>query len=262
MEMGIAGDPGGLEAPGAHEIGIIGAAGRFGSYLADQLARVGHTVHGADIRSDGAQYERAMTRACQAPTVVYAVPIRALERVVQETQERLAPNAIVLDVCSVKMVPCAILERCLPGRAVIGTHPLFGRESAPVTCAGQRAAVCLPEGLRGTPLGERASARADQLFTTLGLTIVHCTAAEHDMQIARSQFLTHFLGRGAQRCGIGRVALSTKSHDDLMDIIDIVCHDSVELFEDMAAFNPMAERVRSDFLAALTAIDQELRRQR
>jgi prephenate dehydrogenase len=242
-------------APG--DVGIIGA-GRFGSYFAAQLERVGYVVHRADVSTDAATYERDLGRACRASTVIYAVPIRSLERAVLETRDRLAPESVVLDVCSVKMIPCAILERHLPGRAVTGTHPLFGRESASETCAGQRVALCVPAGLRGTPAGAAGAARAEQLFTALGLTIVRCSPDDHDAQVARSQFLTHFIARGTTRCGIGRVALSTKTHDDLMDIVDIACHDSDELFEDMAAFNPMAARVRSEFLAALDAIGRHL----
>ena len=235
------------------EVGIIGV-GRFGSYFAVQLERVGYVVHSADVRSEAATYERELRRACTAPTVIYAVPIRSLERVVCETRAHLAPDSVVLDVCSVKMIPCAILERSLPGRAVVGSHPLFGRESAPETCAGQRVALCVPHGLVGTGVGHAGAARAEQLFTALALKIVRCTPDEHDAQVARSQFLTHFIARGTTRCGIGRLALSTKTHDDLMDIVDIACHDSDELFEDMAAFNPMTARVRSEFLEALHAI--------
>jgi hypothetical protein len=45
-----------------------------------------------------------------------------------------------------------------------------------------------------------------------------------------------------------------------MDIVDVVGHDSMELFEDMAAFNPMVPEVRANFLAALRAIDEPLPR--
>ena len=105
-----------------------------------------------------------------------------------------------------------------------------------------------------------ATAAAERIFSALGLTIIRCTPAEHDAQVARSQFLTHFIGRGTVRSGVGRVALSTKSHDDLMDIVNVVTHDSEELFEDMAAFNPMVPAVRATFLEALHAIDEQLTR--
>ncbi len=220
------------------DIGIIGA-GRFGMYFAGQLERVGYRVQFDDT---------------SAPLVMYAVPIRSLERALLDTRDALGRDSIVMDVCSVKMIPCELLERHLPGRPVVGTHPLFGPESAPVSCAGQRAAVC------GLPGGERATVCVEEVYRRLGLNIVRCTPAEHDAQVARSQFLTHFIGRGAVRAGIERLALSTRTHEALMDIVDVVGHDSMELFEDMAAFNPMVPAVRASFLAALHDIDEHLAR--
>jgi len=239
------------------DIGIVGV-GRFGSYLASQLERVGHRVHRADAGDPPSARERAVAHACASPTVIYAVPIRDLERALIETRELLAPDALVMDVCSVKVIPCAFLERYLPYVATVGTHPLFGPQSAPVSCVGQRVAVCAIPGAHDPAAGDAAATRAEELFRTLRLGIVRCTPAEHDAQVARTQFLTHFIGRGAVRAGITRLPLSTKSHDALMDIVDVVGADSMELFEDMAAFNPVARTVRAEFLAALRAIDEQL----
>jgi prephenate dehydrogenase len=239
----------------SRDIGIVGT-GRFGSYFAMQLERAGYRVHRADARDEPASRQAFMARACGSPLVIYAVPIRDLEHAITETRNLLAPDATVMDVASVKIVPCALLERLLPGRPTVGTHPLFGRQSAPESCAGQRAAVCAIAP--GTAPGAAAAARATDLFTSLGVTVVPCTSSEHDTQVARTQFLTHLIGRGAIRARIGRMPLSTKSHDALMDIVDVVGSDSMELFEDMAAFNPMVRAVRAEFLAALHEIDQQL----
>src|SRR6202044_3362513 len=91
------------------------------------------------------------------------------------------------------------------------------------------------------------------------LIVVRCSPEEHDTQVARTQFLTHYIGRGTVRAGIERMALSTRTHEALMDIVDVGGHDSIELFEDMAAYNPKVPEVRANFLAAFKAIDAELR---
>ena len=239
----------------SRDIGVVGT-GRFGSYFASQLERAGYQVHRADARDEPASRQASMARACGAPLLIYAVPIRELEHAIAATRELLAPDATVMDVCSVKIVPCALLERLLPGRPTVGTHPLFGRQSAPESCAGQRVTVCAIAP--GTPAGDAAAARATGLFQSLGATVVRCTPTEHDTQVARTQFLTHFIGRGAIGAGIDRLPLSTKSHDALMDIVDVVSSDSMELFEDMAAFNPMVRQIRAEFLAALHDIDRQL----
>jgi prephenate dehydrogenase len=239
----------------SRDIGIVGT-GRFGSYFATQLERAGYQVHRADARDEPASRLATIARACGSPLVIYAVPIRELERAIVETRHLLAPDATVMDVCSVKIMPCELLHRLLPGRATVGTHPLFGPQSAPERCTGQRAAVCAIGA--GTAAGDTAAAHASDLFVSLGVTVVRCTPMEHDTQVARTQFLTHFIGRGAIRAGIDRMPLSTKSHDALMDIVDVVGSDSMELFEDMAAYNPMVRTVRAEFLAALHEIDRQL----
>jgi prephenate dehydrogenase len=222
------------------DIGIIGA-GRFGTYFAGQMERVGYRVGLGDLT---------------APLVIFAVPIRSLRQAVLGYRDELGPDTIVADVCSVKMIPCDLLTGSLPGRQVVGTHPLFGPDSAPVSCAGQRAAIC------ALPGSERAVACVEEVYRRLGLNIVRCTPEDHDAQVARSQFLTHFIGRGADRAGIERLALSTRTHEALMDIVDVVGHDTLELFEDMAAFNPKVPEVRAEFLAALRAIDEQLTKRR
>jgi prephenate dehydrogenase len=234
------------------EIGIIGG-GRFGAYFAAQLERVGYRVSVADVADAPGVRAGNLARACGSPIVIYAVPIRSLEGAILETRDALAPGAVVMDVCSVKIIPCGLLERLLPGVAVVGTHPLFGPQSAPVSCAGQRIAVCA----LGT--GGDAAARVEAVWAALGLIVVRCSPEEHDTQVARTQFLTHYIGRGTVRAGIERMALSTRTHEALMDIVDVVGHDSIELFEDMAAYNPKVPEVRANFLAALKAIDAELR---
>ena len=218
------------------DIGIIGA-GRFGTYFAGQLERVGYRVGLGDPT---------------APLVFFAVPIRSLRQALLGYCDELGPGTVVADVSSVKMIPCDLLVRSLPDREMVGTHPLFGPDSAPVSCAGQRAAIC------ALPGGERAVACVEEVYRRLGLNIVRCTPEEHDSQVARSQFLTHFIGRGAARAGIERLALSTRTHEALMDIVDVVGHDTMELFEDMAAFNPKVPEVRAEFLAALRSLDEQL----
>ncbi len=240
-----------------HDIGIIGT-GRFGSYMAGQLRQVGYTVQTVDRTDPADGRQAALERVCAAPLVIYAVPMRALEGALLETRALLNPDTIVLDVSSVKVMPCALLVRHLPGIAKCSAHPLFGPQSAPVRCAGQRIALCTLPTIGDTPAAPHHIARVRTLFERLGLHVVECTPEEHDRQIAQSQFITHFIGRGAVQAGIARVAVSTRTHDALMDIVDVTSGDSLEMFEDMAALNPMAASVRTQFLDALHAIDRHL----
>lgn len=239
------------------DIGVIGR-GRFGTYFSAQLEQVGFRVVTADLADGPTAWRRDRAEACACPIVIYAVPIRALESVVLDTRDEIGANSVVLDVCSVKVMPCSWLEQHLPGVRKAGTHPLFGPQSAPVSCAGHRVALCALPTTPGAPPDADAAARVRTMLLQLGVNIIECAPAEHDRQVARSQFLTHFIGRGAMAAGIGRVALSTMSHDALMDIVDVVGRDSLALFEDMAVFNPMARTARAEFMDALRSIDARL----
>ncbi len=241
------------------DIGVIGS-GRFGAYFAAQLERIGHRVYLYDPAIPAIATDAVRARVCGSPLVIYAVPIRHLEAALRDTGPLLAAPTVAMDVCSVKLIPCALLAQHLPHVAVVGTHPVFGPDSAPVSCASQRLALCTFSGRPGIAGTADAAAATfvRQLLSRLGVSIIDCTPEEHDRQMARSQFITHFIGRGAAQCGIERVALSTKTHDALMDIVDIVTQDSWILFEDMAAFNPMVRAARAEFLAALDGIDAQL----
>ena len=246
------------------EIGIIGC-GRFGAYFAAQLERIGHRVHRFDPAIPDIASDAARTKACKSPLVIFAVPIRNLEAALIETRSLLAPPTVAIDVCSVKMIPCALLARYLPHVAAVGTHPVFGPDSAAVSCAGQRLAICaVPRSghsAKNAPDDVAAAEFVRRVLSPLGVSIIACTPEEHDRQMARSQFITHFVGRGAERCKIERVTLSTRTHNAFMDIVDIVTQDTWTLFEDMAAYNPMARAARVEFLAALRAIDVQLAEQ-
>jgi prephenate dehydrogenase len=241
------------------DIGLIGR-GRFGTYFRGQLEAVGYQVAIADIIDDAPAWRRDVATVCAAPIVIYAVPIRALESAIVDTRTFIGPDAVVIDVSSVKVMPCQWLERHLPGVRKAGTHPLFGPQSAPPpgSCAGHRVALCPLPTHRGSPPDAEAAAVVRAMLLRLGVNIIECTPADHDRQVARSQFLTHFIGRGAMAAEIGRVALSTKTHDALMDIVDVVGRDSLALFEDMAVFNPEARVARAEFMSALQSIADRL----
>ena len=71
--------------------------------------------------------ESPVALAQWAGLIVLAVPIPQTEAVLLDLRPYLEPRHIVIDVGSVKTVPCAVLDRVL-GNDIphVGTHPLFG----------------------------------------------------------------------------------------------------------------------------------------
>jgi len=57
---------------------------------------------------------------------------------------------------------------------------------------------------------------------------------------------------------INRVDLSTKTFEDLMDVIDIIKNDTRALFENMQTMNPFAREVREKFIKECEAINNYL----
>jgi prephenate dehydrogenase len=84
------------------------------------------------------------------------------------------------------------------------------------------------------------------------------TPEEHDRQMAASQALTHFIGAGVRDMGVGRLQLSTRTFERLMDIIETIRKDSPALFEDMQMMNPFAQEMRRRFIEAATMLDKRL----
>jgi prephenate dehydrogenase len=69
--------------------------------------------------------------------------------------------------------------------------------------------------------------------------------------MARSQALVHFIGRGLTPLDLGSQQISTPDYQALLDMNDMVRHDSWELFYDMQNNNPYTRKVRQILLTSL-----------
>ena len=90
------------------------------------------------------------------------------------------------------------------------------------------------------------------------MTPVVCTPREHDVEMARTQALTHFTLRGLQECGLTQSVFSTSSHAKLAEALDLIKDDSQQLFADLQKRNSFAKKQRRRLIIALTRLDKEL----
>jgi prephenate dehydrogenase len=109
-----------------------------------------------------------------------------------------------------------------------------------------------------TPVGGARIEGMRSFLERLGLTVVVTTPEEHDMQMARSLALLHFIGSALAAVDIGSVTLSTATHARLLEVVDIVNNDSRQLLEDMHTYNRHAGPVRRELIRALEDLDHEL----
>lgn len=225
--------------------GIIGR-GRFGALWAQCLGRLGHVVV-----CGRKSLPAAFKKAAAADILFLAVPISQMEKCCRQIAPFLEPQTIVADVCSVKEYPAKIMRRVLPvNQPVIATHPLFGPDSvARLGLPGQKIVV--------SPL--RVSAKQKILFESilkaLKLKIIHTAPEEHDRQMARSQALVHFIGRGLQHLNLQSQEISTPDYQFLLRMNDMVNHDTRQLFLDMQRYNRFAKNIRQKFLRNLKKIN-------
>ena len=91
-----------------------------------------------------------------------------------------------------------------------------------------------------------------------GLDVIEVSPQEHDRQIAISLSLTHFIGRTLAEFGAGPLKIDTEGYQRLTHTLEVVEHDTWQLFEDMHRFNPYAKETRENFMDAMRRIDDKL----
>ena len=240
-------------------IGIIGF-GRFGAlaarYLAEDVAvRVLDSGgRAAAIRALGAE-PADLEAVCRQRIVLLCVPIRAMRRQLALIAPLLADDTLVVDVCSVKTAPVGWMREILPPHTpILGTHPMFGPDSAARTLHGAKIVLC-PERIE--------AGRCDRIRRWLekrGLTVIEASAETHDRQIAVSLALTHFVGRSLAAFGATEMEIDTEGYKRLLHILGVVENDTWQLFEDMHRFNPFAAEQRRAFVRAMAGIEDRLER--
>jgi len=242
-------------------VGIIGF-GRFGPVLT-RLLTPGHKVLAYDITDITERAGVVGARPAEweavaaAPTIFLAVPIRSLKEVVARLVPEVKPGTTIFDVCSVKVYPATIMKEYFPPEiTTIASHPLFGPDSS------QHGFKDLPMVIH--PVSPRTD-RFDQwarYFRDQGLHVLEMTPEEHDRLAARSQGITHFMGRVLAEFGIKSTPIDTEGFRDLQLVVEQTCHDSFELFHDLENFNPYTVEMVDALVKAVEQVKQSILRRK
>lgn len=224
------------------KIGVIGY-GRFGKFFSKFLKKLGR-VRIFDIRTP-----LHSLRECDL--IMLSVPISKMDNITKKISPFLKKGSLVFDVCSVKIFPCRVMKKNLPKNiSIIGTHPLFGPDSAKDTLEDHIIAL--------TPV--RTSKSNLQSFIkflkSFKLTVIKTTPEKHDKAVAKTQALVHFLSRAVPP--INKEPLSTATYKTLAKIFESLQHDTLELFFDMQTKNPYAKKIRKEFLDRCVALEKKI----
>lgn len=234
-------------------VGLIGL-GAFGQLAAQHLApHLDLLVFDPGVASSAHGRSVSLEEAAGAPIVILAVPVQVVRDACEMIAPHVADGALVLDVASVKLEPMAIMREVLPaGTRIVGTHPLFGPQSAAQGIAGQSIVLC-PEA------GEDTACLEAFLSGTLGLKVHVSDADTHDRTMASVQALTHLVSKVLTDLGLEQAPYSTRSYDLLVEAANLVRSDSEQLFRAIERHNPHAAEVRDRFFAAARALDERLK---
>jgi prephenate dehydrogenase len=237
--------------------GIIGV-GAFGSLAAQHLApHFDLVLH--DVARDvsklatslGAQ-SSDLARAASCDIVMLAVPVQKLKNVLSAISSLLKKDALVIDVCSVKIKPVATMLENLPAPiAIVGTHPLFGPQSSKNGIAGLNIAICEVRGGRSGEVAHFCS-------NSLKLRVSEVTPEEHDREAAYVQGLTHMLAKIVVSLDLPDMRFPTRTYELMQQMVEMVRYDSDELFRAIERENPFADEAKKSFFAAARRLEEKL----
>ncbi len=236
-------------------LGLIGF-GQFGRFAAPFL-----TPHfdllvydTADIEPFALEFEVqsvTLEEAAACEVVVLAVPIQAMRATLAKIAGSVRDGALIVDVCSVKGAPLQWMREALPEHVeIIGTHPMFGPNSAGESLQGQQIVVC-PE--RTTRLD-----RVAEFLEGLGLRVIVTDADRHDRECAHTQALAQYLGRALRRVEGRELDIRTPAAVLLREVEHIVEADSWELFAAIETVNPYAAEMRREIRERLDELEERL----
>ncbi len=237
-------------------IGLMGF-GAFGQLVARHLAPhftlLAHDP-GAEQKTDGIRFVDPKTiGGCDL--VILAVPVSEMAAAIRQIRDHLKPGTIVADVGSVKVGPAAVMARELPSHVeILGTHPLFGPQSARTGLAGHKVALCPVRGGSALRIGAF-------LRKVLRLKVYVTTPDAHDREAAVVQGITHLIAKVLVQMEPLPKRLTTASFEHILAAVEMVRYDATSVFQAIERQNPYAPQVRERFFTLAAEARAELEAQ-
>jgi len=195
---------------------------------------------------------RPLAEVAACDVVILAMPVPQLSAVIAAIHPHLRPGALVLDVGSVKVIPAATMLAELPAHVdIVGTHPMFGPQSARGGVKGLKIVICPIRGDQGRHI-------AAYLRKAFGLDAIIATPEEHDREAAMVQGLTHLIAKVLVEMEPLPRHMTTASFDLILRAVEMVRHDAPEVFYAIERMNPFAPDVRRRFFGLAAELAESL----
>ncbi|KAK7851709.1 arogenate dehydrogenase 1, chloroplastic [Quercus suber] len=245
------------------KIGMVGF-GPFGQFLGKTMIKQGHILR-ATSRTDyselcansGISFFREVGAFLEAENdvILICTSILSLQEVLKSMPlHHLKRPTLFADVLSVKEHPRNVLLRVLPQEYdVLCTHPMFGPESGK---DGWKGLNFMYEKVRIR--NEAICSSFLQIFEREGCRMLKMSCEEHDKLAARSQFLTHTIGRVLSEMEIQSTSINTKRFETLVQLKEGAMNDSSDLFSGLFVHNRFAQQELQNLELALQRVKQKL----
>jgi prephenate dehydrogenase len=237
---------------------IIGF-GRFGSLLAGlaskkfELTIIENDFHRAQAAiNDGYVVEQFDCVAYQ-DFIFLAVPISEIEPTLIKLSPFVTEKHVVIDLCSVKVFPVKLMQQYIPKAQIIGSHPMFGPDSAKLGLEGLQVAVC--------PISSTAENLQFLMdfWEAQGVSVIETTPEQHDKDTVYSQALTYSIAKIILQMELPNITFTTRSFNALTEIARLSANDSEQLFHDMLFYNPYFTEMKAELDSAVFKTETILR---
>lgn len=163
-------------------------------------------------------------------------------------------STLFVDVLSVKEYPKELLLRVLPEECdVLCTHPMFGPESGK---NGWRDLTLVYDRVRIR--NRELCSSFLHIFETEGCNMVEMTCEEHDKLAAKSQFLTHTIGRVLAEMEVESTPVNTKGFESLIQLKENTVKDSFDLYSGLFVRSKFAKEELENLEVAFKKVKQKL----
>ena len=235
-------------------VGIIGF-GRFGKVLSNILQK-GFMIKVYDIQPlsnhNGVEFT-SLEEVLKEKVIFIAVPIRHFKSLVRDISGQLKNNNTIIDVCSVKRYTSDIMKNVLPKEiGIISSHPMFGPDSYLSNKKLKMMMHCTRDVHSQYDFWRK-------FFSDQNIKILEMTPDMHDRLAAKTQGVTHFLGRTLKEFGIQKTNLDTQGFRDLIDLVDQTCNDTWELYADLQTYNPYTEEMINNLKNSVNVLEKQLK---
>lgn len=175
---------------------------------------------------------------CQCDLIIPAVPIKYFEEIIKTISSKVRSDAIIMDVCSVKVHPKEVMLKHLnTSNQIICTHPNFGPESYRMNGNTAKGLNYIVENVR---VEDSTWEWFKHLLEKLEFNIIEMSAEEHDRQVGIPHFTSMLIGLLLNKLDMKRIDIGAASTQKMFDMAEGVGKD-FGILEDMYKFNPYAK---------------------